>query len=138
MGEADPLPSVCDVAIVGAGPIGLTLANLLGVAGVRTVIIEQNASTVQEPRAVTMDDETLRTIQAAGLVDAAIADIAMDCGSYFLGPDGSSFAFVHPTNKDNGYPRRNSFSQIMLEATMRRGLSGFRMSPPGSRTSALR
>ena len=31
------LPSTCDIAVVGAGPIGLMLANLLGAAGVSVV-----------------------------------------------------------------------------------------------------
>jgi glycerol-3-phosphate dehydrogenase len=51
-----------DVAILGGGPTGLSLANLLGVMGVRTVLIERNESTVQAPRAVSIDDECLRTI----------------------------------------------------------------------------
>jgi len=31
------------VAIVGGGPTGLTLANLLGVYGVETIVLERNA-----------------------------------------------------------------------------------------------
>ena len=31
-GSNSELPSQCDVAIIGAGPIGLMLANLLGLA----------------------------------------------------------------------------------------------------------
>ena len=42
-----------DVAILGAGPTGLSLANLLGVMGVRTVLIERNETTVQAPRIAT-------------------------------------------------------------------------------------
>jgi 3-(3-hydroxy-phenyl)propionate hydroxylase len=41
-----------DVLVVGAGPTGLLLANLLGEAGVNVVILERNLSTVDEPRAV--------------------------------------------------------------------------------------
>ena len=32
-----------DVVIIGAGPCGLTLANLLGTLGVRTLLVEQHA-----------------------------------------------------------------------------------------------
>jgi thioredoxin reductase len=32
----------CEVAIVGAGPVGLMTANLLGLAGVRVVVLERN------------------------------------------------------------------------------------------------
>ena len=36
------LPSSCEVAVIGAGPIGLMLANLLGIAGVDVVVLERN------------------------------------------------------------------------------------------------
>lgn len=32
-----------DVAIVGLGPVGAVLANLLGLAGIRTVVLERDA-----------------------------------------------------------------------------------------------
>ena len=68
------IPTDCDVAVVGAGPTGLTLANLLGQAGVRVVLIERNQTTVEAPRAVSIDDESLRTMQAIGLADAVIKE----------------------------------------------------------------
>ena len=54
------------VIVVGAGPTGLTTANLLAQYGVEVLLIERNTSTVQEPRAVSIDDESLRTMQAVG------------------------------------------------------------------------
>ena len=33
------IPASCEVLIIGAGPAGLTLANLLGMEGVATVLI---------------------------------------------------------------------------------------------------
>ena len=79
-----------DVAIVGAGPTGLTLANILGQAGVRTVLIERNPGTVQEPRAVSIDDESLRTIQSIGLIDNVLKDVAQDYGSLYFTAGGRS------------------------------------------------
>jgi len=61
------------VAIVGGGPTGLTLANLLGVYGVECLVLERNAATVHEPRAVSIDDESLRTMQASGIVDEVMS-----------------------------------------------------------------
>ena len=75
-----------DVAILGAGPTGLTLANLLGTMGIRTVLIERNPATVPAPRAVSIDDECLRTMQAAGVVDAVVKDIALDYGAHYFTP----------------------------------------------------
>jgi 2-polyprenyl-6-methoxyphenol hydroxylase-like FAD-dependent oxidoreductase len=62
--------SETEVLIVGAGPTGLTLANILGMHGVRAVLVERNAATVGEPRAVSIDDESLRTMQYIDLIDA--------------------------------------------------------------------
>ena len=61
------LESSYSVIVVGAGPTGLTLATLLGAYDVHTLLIERNTATVGEPRAVSIDDESLRTMQAAGL-----------------------------------------------------------------------
>jgi 3-(3-hydroxy-phenyl)propionate hydroxylase len=115
----------CDVAIIGAGPTGLTLANLLGAAGVRVLLVERNETTVQEPRAVSIDDEALRTMQAAGLIDAVLKDVALDYGAHYFTPTGVCFAKVEPKTREFGYPRRSAFAQPKLEAALRDGLARF-------------
>ena len=64
------LPSQCDVAIIGAGPIGLMLANLLAAAGVDVAVIERNDGLVGLPRAIAYDAETLRVFAQVGLFEA--------------------------------------------------------------------
>ena len=64
-----------EVLIVGAGPTGLTLANILGMHGVHAVVVERNAATVGEPRAVSIDDESLRTMQYIDLIDTVRGSI---------------------------------------------------------------
>lgn len=113
------------VGIVGAGPIGLTLANLLGLAGVDTVLVERNSETVQEPRAVSIDDESLRVMQAIGLVDEVSAGIVPGYGSDYHTPGGRCFVTVEPKGAPYGYPRRNAFRQPALEAVLRAGLARF-------------
>jgi 3-(3-hydroxy-phenyl)propionate hydroxylase len=115
----------CDVAIIGAGPTGLTLANLLGAEGLRVVLVERNETTVQEPRAVSIDDEALRTMQAAGLIDAVLKDVALDYGAHYFTSNGACFAKVEPKTCEFGYPRRSAFAQPKLEATLREGLARF-------------
>lgn len=114
-----------EVLIIGAGPVGLTMANLLGCYGVSTLLIEKNASTVSEPRAVSIDDESLRTMQAAGLDQEVIEDLMMDYGSDYISTKGNIFASVRPETREFGYARRNAFHQPVLEATLRKGLDRF-------------
>jgi 3-(3-hydroxy-phenyl)propionate hydroxylase len=57
----------CDVAIVGLGPTGAMLANLLGQGGYSVVGLEREPDLYYSPRAVHFDDEIMRVFQAAGL-----------------------------------------------------------------------
>lgn len=56
-----------DVAIVGYGPTGASLANLLGKAGLKVVVLERDAVIHPLPRAVHFDGEVMRIFQAMGL-----------------------------------------------------------------------
>ena len=60
------LPSSCEVAVTGAGPIGLMLANLLGIAGVDVVVLERNEGFVGLPRAIAYDIETRASSRRSG------------------------------------------------------------------------
>ncbi|MDQ0456770.1 bifunctional 3-(3-hydroxy-phenyl)propionate/3-hydroxycinnamic acid hydroxylase [Rhizobium paknamense] len=124
MTAAEPVLTV-DIAIVGAGPTGLTLANLLGGMGLTVALIERNLTTVQEPRAVSIDDESMRTMQAMGLDGAVEAIVARGYGSRYLSPGGRLFLTVEPTSRDYGFDKRNAFQQPELEALLRDGLSRF-------------
>ena len=118
-------PAHYAVAVVGSGPVGLTLANLLGALGVRTLLVERNPATVQEPRAVSIDDESLRTMQAAGVVDEVLKFIVPGYGSHYYSPRGIRFAKVEPTGRPYGYPRRNAFRQPILERQLKGALARF-------------
>lgn len=113
------------VGIVGAGPTGLMLANLLGKAGVKTLLVEANAATVGEPRAVSIDDESLRVVNEIDLLDKVGAELVSGYGSEYLGPDGRVFLKVKPQARPYGHPRRNAFRQPIFEAQLREGLQRF-------------
>jgi len=117
-----PVKPHYSVIVVGAGPTGLVLANILGVERVDALLLERNPRTVNEPRAVSIDDETLRTIQGIGLVDAVLQDVIMGCGSYYHSASGRTFAQVLPAAQEYGYPRRGAFRQPVLESQLREGL----------------
>jgi 2-polyprenyl-6-methoxyphenol hydroxylase-like FAD-dependent oxidoreductase len=57
----------CDVAIVGAGPSGLTLAVLLAQLGRSVVVLERWPEPYTLPRAVHFDDEVGRLLQSCGI-----------------------------------------------------------------------
>lgn len=107
------------VVVVGAGPTGLTLANLLARYGVDVLLIERNESTVREPRAVSIDDESLRTMQAIGVVGEVLSHVVLGYGSDYFSPRGSCFLRVRPTTKEYGYPKRNAFRQPIFERQLR-------------------
>ncbi len=111
--------------MIGAGPVGLTLANYLGVYGIKTLLVEKNLSTVSEPRAVSIDDESMRAMQGIGLADEVYAETMPDYGSLYHSPSGKPFSFVHPRTREYGYPRRNAFHQWILERQLRKGLDRF-------------
>jgi len=118
-------PISTDVVIVGAGPAGLATANYLGLAGIRVVLIERNTGTVDEPRAVSIDDESLRSMQTLGLVDRVVARTLPGYGSRYYSPGQREFARVKPTTVEFGHPRRSAFHQPELEAILLEGLGRF-------------
>ena len=58
---------VVDVAIIGYGPAGATLANLLGQLNLSVVVLEREAEIYPLPRAIHFDGEVMRVFETAGL-----------------------------------------------------------------------
>ena len=58
---------ISDVAIIGCGPVGALLGNLLGQAGLAVDIYERERDIYPLPRAVHFDGEVMRIFQSAGL-----------------------------------------------------------------------
>jgi len=114
-----------DVAVVGAGPCGTTLANLLGRAGVRTVVLDREPVVTPYPRAVAIDDKSLRTLQTAGLLDDVLPDLIRNVPIRYHSSTGRVLAHVGPSGRPYGWPRRNLFLQPLLERALRRGLDRF-------------
>ena len=88
--------SIHDVAIVGLGPVGAVFANLLGGAGLSVAAVERVAAIYDKPRAITLDHEALRVLQAIGLGDFMEQAIAPHNGSHYLGVDGEVIKIFDP------------------------------------------
>lgn len=112
----------CDVAIVGCGPTGLVLAHVLAQAGVRTWLIEKANDTVDEARAVSIDDESLRSLQHIGMLERFLPMLVQSYGVHYYSWRNRLFAKVEPTSTEYGHPKRNAFRQQQLVALLRDGL----------------
>jgi 3-(3-hydroxy-phenyl)propionate hydroxylase len=114
-----------DLIIVGAGPVGMMIANLVGAAGLRVLILEQLQSLIDYPRGVGMDDECLRAFQAAGLVDKALPFTFPNQWLDFRTARGHTFAMVKPKGEPFGFPRRNAFIQPLIDRVLFDGLNRY-------------
>jgi 3-(3-hydroxy-phenyl)propionate hydroxylase len=114
-----------EVIVVGAGPVGATIANLLGCLGVDTVLVDRATEVIDYPRAIGIDDEGLRTLQAAGLARAILADTIQNVPLKFFDASGRCFADIQPRAREFGWYRRNIFSQPLAERALRDGLDRF-------------
>jgi 3-(3-hydroxy-phenyl)propionate hydroxylase len=114
-----------DVLIVGAGPVGLTLANLLGARGASVLVAEERAALIDYPRGVGLDDESLRTFQAIGLIDRVQRHTIPNQILRFVNGRGRVLAEIAPSGTDYGWPKRNGFVQPLVDAELLRGLSRY-------------
>lgn len=88
MGGASVVSEIRDVAIVGAGPVGSTLATLLARAGVSTVVLERDTEVYSLPRAAHFDAETARTFRDVGVWRTGAEWTTFQKGMDFLSADG--------------------------------------------------
>ncbi|WP_275630277.1 bifunctional 3-(3-hydroxy-phenyl)propionate/3-hydroxycinnamic acid hydroxylase [Pseudomonas sp. 273] len=114
-----------DVVVLGAGPVGLAIANYLGQVGVQVLQLEKLDQLIDYPRAIGIDDESLRTVQAIGLVDEVLPHTTPWHAMRFLTPGGRCFADIQPMTDEFGWSRRNAFIQPQVDAVLHRGLARF-------------
>ena len=113
------------VAIIGAGPVGLMMANYLGQMGVEVLVVEKLDKLIDYPRAIGIDDEALRAMQSVGLVENVLPHTTPWHAMRFLTPKGRCFADIQPMTDEFGWSRRNAFIQPQVDAVMYEGLSRF-------------
>ena len=74
-----------DVAIVGCGPVGATLAIALRHYGLGVVVLEKQPDIYHLPRAISMDDEIRRMFQIWGLRETIEPMVTPLLGAEFVG-----------------------------------------------------
>jgi 3-(3-hydroxy-phenyl)propionate hydroxylase len=114
-----------DVVVVGAGPVGLTLANILGLQGVQTLVVDERDTLIDYPRGVGLDDESLRTFQAIGLVDRILPHTVPNQILRFVDAKRRVLAEMAPPDARFGWPKRNGFVQPLVDAELLSGLDRF-------------
>ncbi len=116
-----------DVVVVGCGPVGALTANLLGVHGVSTLVLERSVEPHGQPRAFSADDEALRIYQQAGLAEQILADMYPSPVAEYVNAKGKLFAELALSEVDFGlgYRPLYFFDQPTLEHTLRAGLDRF-------------
>lgn len=77
-----------DVAIIGLGPTGATLANLLVQQGLRVLAIDREADIYPLPRAVHFDGECMRVFQSIGIADTLQPQVRPSPGMKFIDSEG--------------------------------------------------
>jgi len=116
-----------DLIVAGLGPVGAVAANLAGVAGLRTLVVEKGDQPYDKPRAIVFDAEIMRVFASIGLADEIAAVTRPLGGSVYLGADHTpirSFR-AHPRPHDAAWFPSNLFYQPQLEAILRAGLARF-------------
>lgn len=114
-----------EVVIIGAGPAGVTTANLLGGYGIRTLVIDKSPEILMMPRAVGMCDEGSRVVNMTGLMDEVEKDIHPCQDLYFMSKDNEQLFSVDSSVEINGYQMLRTFYQPDLERVLREGLSRY-------------
>src|SRR5215213_1343685 len=68
------LPDEVEVAVVGAGPTGLTLAGMLSGYGIQTAVLDGAAGPARHSRAAVVHARTLETLEPLGVVAEALRE----------------------------------------------------------------
>ncbi|MGI6247559.1 MAG: bifunctional 3-(3-hydroxy-phenyl)propionate/3-hydroxycinnamic acid hydroxylase [Pseudochelatococcus sp.] len=114
-----------DVAIIGYGPTGAVLAHLLGLCGVRTLVLEREGAHYHLPRAVHFDGEVMRVFQWIGVADKIEPLTARHPGMRFVDPRGRLLLdWPRPQETGaQGWRSNYRFHQPDLERLLREGMS---------------
>ena len=109
-----------DFLVIGAGPVGLLTAILLGRQGWQVTIVERWPSRYPLPRACTLDHEALRILQSAGVLtehaDLFEASSGERGGYQIRNGDGVLLRAINWNRpSESGWANTNGFYQPDLE-----------------------
>ena len=110
-----------DVAIIGYGPTGMTLAALLGQLDRRVLVLERYAGLYNLPRAACFDDEIMRTFQKLGLVAEISRGAEVQRGYEWVNAAGQTLVdFQYDNPAPGGWAALYMMFQPHIEAVLDR------------------
>ncbi|NTF96009.1 bifunctional 3-(3-hydroxy-phenyl)propionate/3-hydroxycinnamic acid hydroxylase [Rhizobium rhizogenes] len=116
-----------DVVLIGYGPVGVLLANMLGRDGHSVLAIDRMPDIYDKPRAINIDHEVMRALQSLGLADEIEAKTISHPGTDFVGMNERVIKVFEPPVKP--YPLHWSpnlmFIQPEFEPVLRQGAERF-------------
>jgi 3-(3-hydroxy-phenyl)propionate hydroxylase len=121
------MSGIYDVIVIGCGPTGAVLANLLGALDLRVLVLERDDAIFPIPRATHIDEETVRNLQATGLLSSLSAHYSPFGSIDFVGASRDVWfrTDVKEANSVHGHEGSQFFDQPGLEGALRKGLSRF-------------
>ena len=124
---AEPMDTThdSDVIIVGAGPVGLMLANILGMYGRSVTLLEALDDLIDYPRGVGLDDESFRTIQTVGLVETVRPHTNPQHIMRLVNGAGKVILVNNPQTLEFGWERKHGFIQPEVDRAVYDGLARF-------------
>ena len=116
-----------DVVIIGLGPTGGTLANLLAMNNLSILVLEKEAGLYNLPRAVHFDDEVMRVFNTIGITNSLTKKLIINKGTKFINEKGK-ILLDWPRPKvitENGWYPSYRFHQPDLERNLRHRLKRY-------------
>ena len=118
---------IYDAIIVGYGPVGAVLANILGKRGLSVAVVERMSGIFDKPRAINIDHEVMRVLQSVGIADVVDAICSPHTGTEFRGIDNRLIKLFAPPKQPFplGWTPNLMFIQPEFEPLLRSGVARF-------------
>lgn len=118
---------VYDLIIVGMGPVGATAANLAGLWGLNVLALDKAEDIYENPRAMGLDHEVMRTFDNIGLADAIASHVMPYRASHYLSGGARLIKRIDAARPPYllGWSPNYVFSQPPVERALRARIGDF-------------